>query len=92
MFTVFEYRCAFCGFDGLLGGRPVGPEAAHVRLWSYGGSDQLDNLICLCTIHHKLLDKGVFGVSDDRRITVSAGSLPAAPRAASPYSTSSGIT
>jgi putative restriction endonuclease len=70
-FTAYEYRCAFCGFDGLLGGRPVGLEAAHLRWWSHGGSDQLDNLICLCAMHHKLLDQGVFGISEDRRILVS---------------------
>ncbi|MEV4418219.1 HNH endonuclease [Catellatospora sp. NPDC049609] len=75
----YEYQCAFCGFDGLLVGRPVGLEAAHVRWWSHGGSDQLDNLICLCAVHHTLLDRGVFGTSGDRRIMFSRRFIARSP-------------
>ncbi|MGW0885077.1 phosphorothioated DNA-binding restriction endonuclease [Streptomyces sp. NPDC002671] len=28
--TAYEYRCAFCGYDGRIGAVPVGLEAAHV--------------------------------------------------------------
>jgi putative restriction endonuclease len=69
--TAYEYRCAFCGYDGRIGAVPVGLEAAHVRWWAFGGPDQVENGLCLCSLHHKLFDKGVLGVGDDHRILVS---------------------
>ncbi|MGW3204838.1 phosphorothioated DNA-binding restriction endonuclease [Streptomyces sp. NPDC001135] len=79
--TAYEYRCAFCGYDGRIGAVPVGLEAAHVRWWAFGGPDDVDNGLCLCSLHHKLFDKGVLGVSDGHRIQVSqhfVGHSPAA--------------
>ncbi|MEV0777907.1 phosphorothioated DNA-binding restriction endonuclease [Streptomyces sp. NPDC050428] len=79
--TAYEYRCAFCGYDGRIGTVPVGLEAAHVRWWAFGGPDDIENGLCLCSLHHKLFDKGVFGVGDDHRILVSqrfVGHSPAA--------------
>lgn len=67
----YEYCCAFCGFDGALGRTPVGVEAAHVRWWSEGGPDDTTNGLALCSLHHKLLDLGVLGISDDRTVLVS---------------------
>ncbi|MFI1092037.1 phosphorothioated DNA-binding restriction endonuclease [Streptomyces sp. NPDC020917] len=67
--TAYEYRCAFCGYDGRIGAVPVGLEAAHVRWWAFGGPDEVDNGLCLCSLHHKLFDKGVLGL----------GEAPAAP-------------
>ncbi|MDX3522563.1 phosphorothioated DNA-binding restriction endonuclease [Streptomyces scabiei] len=69
--TAYEYRCAFCGFDGMIGAAPVGLEAAHVRWWAFDGPDDVDNGLCLCSLHHKLFDKGVLGVGDGHRILVS---------------------
>jgi putative restriction endonuclease len=68
----YEYRCAFCGFDGLLEGSMVGLEAAHVRWWTHGGPNEVGNGLCLCSIHNKLFDKGVLGVTSGNKITVSA--------------------
>lgn len=79
--TAYEYRCAFCGYDGRIGATPVGLEAAHVRWWAFDGPDDLDNGLCLCSLHHKLFDKGVLGVGDGHRILVSqrfVGHSPAA--------------
>ncbi|WP_105973830.1 phosphorothioated DNA-binding restriction endonuclease [Streptomyces geranii] len=79
--TAYEYRCAFCGYDGRIGTVPVGLEAAHVRWWAFGGPDDVDNGLCLCSLHHKLFDKGVLGVDDVHRILVSqhfVGHSPAA--------------
>ncbi|MZE81836.1 phosphorothioated DNA-binding restriction endonuclease [Streptomyces xinghaiensis] len=79
--TAYEYRCAFCGYDGRIGAVPVGLEAAHVRWWAFGGPDETDNGLCLCSLHHKLFDKGVLGVGYDQRILVSqrfVGHSPAA--------------
>ncbi|NUS17626.1 MAG: restriction endonuclease, partial [Streptomyces sp.] len=73
--TAYEYRCAFCGYDGRIGGRnglaPVGLEAAHVRWSAFEGPDSVDNGLCLCSMHHKLFDKGVLGVDDGHRVLVS---------------------
>ncbi|MGW1725869.1 phosphorothioated DNA-binding restriction endonuclease [Streptomyces sp. NPDC002306] len=69
--TAYEYQCAFCGYDGRIGAMPVGLEAAHVRWWAFAGPDDVDNGLCLCSLHHKLFDKGVLGVGDGHRILVS---------------------
>ncbi|MEV6961330.1 phosphorothioated DNA-binding restriction endonuclease [Streptomyces sp. NPDC051207] len=76
--TAYEYQCAFCGYDGMM---PVALEAAHVRWWAYDGPDDVDNGLCLCSLHHKLFDKGVLGIGDSHRIMVSqhfVGRSPAA--------------
>ncbi|MET9370262.1 phosphorothioated DNA-binding restriction endonuclease [Streptomyces griseoflavus] len=79
--TAYEYRCAFCGYDGRIGAVPVGLEAAHVRWWAFGGPDAIENGLCLCSLHHRLFDKGVLGVGDGQRVLVSqrfVGHSPAA--------------
>ncbi|GLX53228.1 HNH endonuclease [Streptomyces hygroscopicus subsp. hygroscopicus] len=79
--TAYEYRCAFCGYDGRIGAVPVGLEAAHVRWWAFGGPDEIENGLCLCSLHHKLFDRGVLGVGEGQRILVSqrfVGHSPAA--------------
>ncbi|MFF5185470.1 phosphorothioated DNA-binding restriction endonuclease [Streptomyces sp. NPDC000345] len=79
--TAYEYQCAFCGYDGMIGSAPVGLEAAHVRWWAFDGPDDVDNGLCLCSLHHKLFDKGVLGIGDSHRILVSqrfVGHSPAA--------------
>ncbi|MFF3070937.1 phosphorothioated DNA-binding restriction endonuclease [Kitasatospora sp. NPDC057904] len=69
--TAYEFQCAFCGYGGMLGASTVGLEAAHVRWWSYDGPDEVDNGLCLCSLHHKLFDKGVLGLGAGHRILVS---------------------
>ncbi|MFI1183418.1 phosphorothioated DNA-binding restriction endonuclease [Streptomyces sp. NPDC020799] len=69
--TAYEYQCAFCGYDGRIGAVPVGLEAAHVRWWAFDGPDDVDNGLCLCSLHHKLFDKGVLGIGDGHRVLVS---------------------
>ncbi|MGW2689159.1 phosphorothioated DNA-binding restriction endonuclease [Streptomyces sp. NPDC001414] len=79
--TAYEYQCAFCGYDGMIGAVPVGLEAAHVRWWAYGGPDDVDNGLCLCSLHHKLFDMGVLGMGEGHRVLVSqrfVGRSPAA--------------
>lgn len=67
----WDRQCAFCGFDGLLGGASVGVEAAHVRWFNHEGPDELDNGLALCSLHHKLFDRGALGLADGRAIIVS---------------------
>ncbi|GAA4820977.1 hypothetical protein GCM10023220_62610 [Streptomyces ziwulingensis] len=62
--TAYEYQCAFCGYDGRIGAVPVGLEAAHVRWWAFDGPDDVENGLCLCSLHHKLFDKGVLGLGE----------------------------
>ncbi|MFJ3667352.1 phosphorothioated DNA-binding restriction endonuclease [Streptomyces sp. NPDC090106] len=69
--TAYEYRCAFCGYDGRIGAVPVGLEAAHVRWWAFDGPDDVANGLCLCSLHHKLFDKGVLGIDEGHRVLVS---------------------
>ena len=63
--------CAFCGYDGRLGTTPVGVEAAHVRWFNLGGPDDLDNGMALCSLHHKLFDRGALGLSPELTLLVS---------------------
>jgi putative restriction endonuclease len=69
--VAYEYRCAMCGYDGRLGTEAVGLDAAHVRWWAFEGPDEVSNGLCLCSFHHKLLDRGVVGVSAERAVAVS---------------------
>ena len=69
--VAYEYRCAMCGYDGRLGTEAVGLDAAHLRWWAFDGPDDIANSLCLCTFHHKLLDRGAMGVSNDRTVAVS---------------------
>ncbi|MFJ6988134.1 MULTISPECIES: phosphorothioated DNA-binding restriction endonuclease [unclassified Streptomyces] len=69
--TAYEYRCAFCGYDGRVDHTPVGLEAAHVRWWAFDGPDDVDNGLCLCSLHHKLFDRGVLGIAPGHRVQVS---------------------
>lgn len=63
--------CAFCGYDGQLGGTPVGLDAAHVRWFAFEGPDALDNGLALCSLHHKLFDRGALGLDEQMRVLVS---------------------
>lgn len=70
--AAWDRQCAFCGFDGQLGGASVGIEAAHIRWFNFDGPDEPDNGLALCSLHHKLFDRGALGLDADMRITVSA--------------------
>ena len=67
----YERRCAVCGFDLRLGATDVALEAAHIKWHQAGGPDVEPNGLALCTLHHKLLDRGAFTVSTERRVIVS---------------------
>ncbi len=70
--VAYEYRCAACGYDGGLGHEAVGIEAAHVRWWAANGPDELANGVALCSLHHKLFDRGAIGLTADHKVTVSS--------------------
>ena len=67
----YRSRCAICGFDVRLCHQPFGVDAAHVMWWQAGGPCEAANGLALCAVHHRALDRGAIGVSQDRRILVS---------------------
>ena len=67
----YAYSCAMCGWDGRAGTQPIGLEAAHIRWHSQGGPDEPDNGLSLCSLHHRLLDLGIIGLTPDRHIELS---------------------
>jgi putative restriction endonuclease len=67
----YEYQCAVCGLDLRLGGRELGLEAAHIKWHQAGGPDTANNGLALCSLHHKLLDRGAIGITADLRVQVS---------------------
>ena len=67
----WDRQCAFCGYDGQLSSSSVGLEAAHIRWFNLGGPDELNNGIALCSLHHKLFDRGALGLDEEYRILVS---------------------
>ena len=67
----YEYKCAVCGFDVRLGNTPVALEAAHIQWHQAGGPDEPINALALCSLHHKLFDRGAFTLSNQLQILVS---------------------
>lgn len=68
----WDRQCAFCGYDGQLGAGSVGLDAAHVRWFNHDGPDEPDNGMALCSLHHRLFDRGALGLSSDYRVQVSS--------------------
>ena len=54
-----------------LGHAVLGVEAAHIKWHAASGPDSADNGVALCAMHHKLLDRGALGLTEDLRIQVS---------------------
>ena len=54
-----------------LGLQPVALEAAHIKWHQAGGPDVEVNGLALCSLHHKLFDRGAFALSDKLEILVS---------------------
>jgi putative restriction endonuclease len=61
----YEYRCAVCNFNVRLGDTLIAVEAAHIKWHQFGGPDYEQNGIALCSLHHKLFDRGVFSLTTD---------------------------
>ena len=67
----YEYKCAVCSFDVRLGNSPIALEASHIRWRQANGPDIEVNGLALCSLHHKLFDRGAFTLSQQRKILVS---------------------
>lgn len=68
----YEHRCAVTGFRAALGGLFVGCEAVHIQWHCHEGPDTVDNGLAVEPTLHKLFDAGVWSLTDDRRVLVSA--------------------
>jgi putative restriction endonuclease len=67
----YNYRCAICGFDVRIGNTSIALEAAHIKWHQAGGPDVENNGLALCSLHHKLLDRGALGLSNEFKVIVS---------------------
>ncbi len=68
----YEYRCAICSYDLKLGATDFALEAAHIKWYQAGGPDNVNNGLALCAIHHKALDRGAVGLTDNLTVMISA--------------------
>jgi len=57
-------RDRVCTFPGCHHERNL--DAHHIEHWADGGSTSLDNLLVLCSTHHRLVHEGGFNVARDR--------------------------
>jgi putative restriction endonuclease len=67
----YGFACAVCGYDLRLHHAPVALEAAHIKWHQAGGPSTENNGLALCSMHHKLFDRGAMTVGPERRIVVS---------------------
>ncbi len=58
-----EARDRGCVFPGCHHKRFV--DAHHIKHWSAGGETSLDNLLLLCTRHHRMVHEGGFAIAKD---------------------------
>lgn len=69
--NAYYEQCAVCRYDLRLNGAPVALDAAHIKMHSAGGPDEVPNGLALCSLHHKLFDLGVLTVDPKFKILVS---------------------
>ena len=69
--SLYQSKCAVCGFDLRLGNNPICLEAAHIKWHQAGGPNIEQNGLALCSMHHKMFDRGAFTIENDMTIKVS---------------------
>ena len=69
--VAYGFSCAVCGYDLRLRHAPVALEAAHIKWHQAGGPATENNGLALCTMHHKLFDRGAMTVDARRHVLVS---------------------
>lgn len=69
--AAYDYRCAICSFSVRMENTPIALEAAHIKWFQAGGPDIESNGLALCSLHHKLLDRGALAISNEHKIVVS---------------------
>ncbi|MBM7552148.1 putative restriction endonuclease [Thalassobacillus pellis] len=64
--AAYGEQCCVCGFQAKLHDKVVGIEAAHIKWHQAYGPDEENNGLALCSLHHRLFDKGIFTIDDDK--------------------------
>lgn len=59
----YDDKCAVCAFDVRLAGKPTAVEAAHIHWHADAGPARVRNGLALCTLHHRLFDRGALTLS-----------------------------
>ncbi len=67
----YEYSCAVCRMDIRLDEKSLALDAAHIKWHAAGGPDIVPNGLALCSLHHRVFDKGGLTVDRDLRIRIS---------------------
>lgn len=67
----YQYQCAICGYSGRIGDVLVAVEAAHIKWHQAGGPDTNPNGVALCSLHHKLFDRGMITINNEYIVLVS---------------------
>lgn len=64
MLRQVRYRDRGCRFPGC--GARAFTEAHHIRWWRHGGRTDLDNLVLICSFHHRLVHEHGWSLGRDR--------------------------
>lgn len=67
----YDQRCAVTGLKLINGGGRAEVAAAHVRPVEHNGPDIVNNGVALSGTAHWMFDRGLIGIEDDLRITIS---------------------
>ena len=68
MMRQLRYRDSECRFPGC--GTRRFTQAHHIKWWEHGGRTDLNNLLLVCTFHHKLVHEYGWAVTRDEDSTV----------------------
>jgi len=63
----YEFKCVVCGFNLVINNRLIGLEGAHIKWHESNGPDEVNNGLSMCSLHHKMFDRGVFTIDKDSR-------------------------
>lgn len=69
--VAYEYSCAVCRMDIRLDEKSLALDAAHIKWHAAGGPDIVPNGLALCSLHHRVFDKGGLTVDRDLLIRIS---------------------
>ena len=69
--VAYEYSCAVCRMDIKLDEKSLALDAAHIKWHAAGGPDIVPNGLALCSLHHRVFDKGGLTVDRDLLIRIS---------------------
>lgn len=72
--AIYGYKCQVCG-ELMQTASGLYAEGAHVQALGepHNGPDTLENILCLCSNHHVLFDKGGISINDDFTINDLSG-------------------